>query len=326
MIATAKLQEWSTSKKHLRLPDQLIALYYALGKAFDEAGDTENAFVYISKGAQLRRGPAPFDMNGVRAHLGRLKSTFNDAFVAKHEQAGVGGEAIFILSLPRSGSTLVEQILSTAPGVTPTSEHTLLRAAAIDLGMLEPHEMAGAANYERKDWRKISQGYFDRLRRRFGPGKAYTDKTLTSFYYGGLIRTLMPDAKIVWLRRDPRDVVWSCFRSRINANQWAENISTTCEFVQAHHDICEYWTGLFGDRLIQTSYEDLAAQPDETTKRLFSHCGHERPDNWSAFYESENPVATASLAQVRAPLNAKAVGSWRRYEKHLAPIYDKHFN
>ncbi|NNE42115.1 MAG: hypothetical protein HKN14_14490 [Marinicaulis sp.] len=322
----AEIAKMVDCEKRLRAPDQLIALYYALGRAFDSADDFDNAFAYISKGARLRQGPAPFDMAGVRAYLNRLKLTFTENFIANHENEDIGGEAIFIFSPPRSGSTLIEQILTTAPGITATSEHTILRAAAIALGSMEPPEMAAVANYERKDWRKISMGYFDRLRKRFGPGKAYTDKTLINYYYGGLIRSVFPEAKIVWLKRDPRDVVWSCFRSRINANQWAENLSTTCEFIKAHHEITDYWAELFGNRLIEISYEDLAAKPEETTAALFAHCGRDRPDDWAAFYESDNPVATASLAQVRAPLNTKAVGSWRRYEKFLAPIYDQHFN
>lgn len=314
-----------TAEKRVNDRELLIAIYYALGRAFDHAGETEKAFSFISKGAALRIESAPFELAPLHAYLGRLRTTFCPEFVKKHQNGEAGKGAIFILSAPRSGSTLIEQILTTASSVTPTSEHMILRNASLELGNMEPQEMAATNDYKQSDWNKIAQGYFDGLRKRFGASKTYTDKTLINYYYAGLIRILFPAAKVVWLRRDPRDVVWSCFRSRINANQWAESLDTACGFIKAHHDACAYWAELFGDNLITLDFETLVADGDATSEKLFEHVGIERPNEWSNFYKSNNPVATASLAQVREPLNTKGVGAWKRYEKHLAPIYDKHF-
>lgn len=310
-------------EKRLSAPDQLIALYYALGRAFDHAGDTDKAFEYISKGAALRRGPQPFNMQAVSGYLDRLHATFSPEFVKQYENEGAGEGAIFILSTPRAGSTLIEQILATAPSVTPTGEHMILRHAALPVATMEPSDMQRAASFKQNDWRKMARNYFEGVRRRFGPGKAYTDKSLINFYYAGLIRILFPAARLIWLRRDPRDVVWSCFRSRINANQWAETVESTCGFVNLHNKACGRWAELFGDNMLALEYEQLVSAPDETAEKIFKHAGIEKPEAWRDFYKSDNPVATASLAQVREPLNDKGVGSWRRYEKHLAPVYDK---
>ncbi len=314
-----------TTEKRVHDRELLIAIYYALGRAFDQAGDTEKAFQYISKGAALRTGQAPFDLAPLRAYLGRLRTTFSPEFVNRHQNGDAGKGAIFVLSAPRSGSTLIEQILTTASSVTPTSEHMILRSASLALGNMEPQEMAATNDYKQNDWNKIAQAYFDGLRKRFGASKNYTDKTLINYYYAGLIRILFPAAKVIWLRRNPRDVVWSCFRSRINANQWAENLDTACGFIKAHHEACAYWADLFGDNLITVDFESLVSDGDNTSARIFDHVGIDRPEEWSDFYKSSNPVATASLAQVREPLNTKGVGAWKRYEEHLAPIYDKHF-
>lgn len=313
-------------EKRITDREQKVAIYYALGRAFDHAGEYDQAFAAISKGARLRVGQMPFDLRPLHAYFSRLRSTFTPAFIEKYKNGDAGKGVTFILSSPRSGSTLIEQILSTAPSVTATSEHTILRNAALIFGNLEPQEMAQAASFGPADWNKISQGYFDGLRRRFGASKAYTDKTLINYYYAGLIGALFPAAKLVWLRRDPRDVVWSCFRSRINANQWAENLDTACGFIKAHGEMCGYWSELLGDRCLTLDFEDLVGDSEEASRKLFEHVGIDRPDDWRDFYKSANPVATASLAQVREPLNTKGVGSWRRYEKHLAPVYDKHFN
>ncbi len=322
----ADIAEMLNVEKRLADRDQLIAICYALGRAFDHADDSDQAFAYISRGAKLRAGPAPGDLRPLQAYLDRLSSTFTPAFAEQHQNGTAGEGSIFILSAPRSGSTLIEQILSTSPSVTASGEHTILRNASLALGNLEPPEMAQVASFKSADWNKITQSYFNGLRRRFGAGKAYTDKTLINYYYAGLIRILFPAAKVIWLRRDPHDVVWSCFRSRINANRWAESLDTACGFVNTHNDICSYWAELLGERFLHLNFENLLNEPEETSRKLFDHVGIDRPDDWRDFYKSKNPVATASLAQVREPLNTKGVGSWRRYEIHLAPVYDKHFN
>lgn len=321
----ADIAEMLALENRLNTADHLIALYYALGRAFDHAGEVDKAFHYVSKGAALRNNAAPFDLRPLLGYLDRLRGSFTRTFIEQHENRGAGDGLVFILSTPRSGTTLIEQILATAPSVTPTGEHMILRNAALGLASLEPPDMARAAAFKQDDWRKIAQSYFSGIRRRFGAGKIFTDKTLINYYYAGLIRIVFPEAKIIWLRRDPRDVVWSCFRSRINANQWAQSIDTACGFVNAHHKACAYWAELFGDRLLTVEYEQFVSAPDETSMRVFDHIGIERPIEWSDFYKNDNPVATASLAQVREPLNAKGVGSWRRYEKYLAPIYDQYF-
>ncbi|WDI32448.1 sulfotransferase [Hyphococcus flavus] len=319
------IAEMLALEKRVTEPQRLMALYFALGRAFDYAGDTDNAFLYFSKGADFRKGPNPFDMRPVHAYLEGLKATFNSAFLDQHAHGDAGQEVVFILSAPRSGSTLIEQILSTAPSVTPTGEHMLLRRAALPFGGLTPPEMAKAAEYTQNDWRKISRNHLESLRKRFGPGKIYTDKSLINHYYAGLVKVLYPNARFIWMRRDPRDVAWSCYHSRLNGNPWTESIESACEFLTAHNNICSYWSELLGDNLLAVDYEDLVASPEETSAKIFQHVGIDRPDDWRDFYKSDNPVATASLAQVREPLNKKGVGSWRRYEKHLAPIYDKCF-
>ncbi|WP_375211387.1 tetratricopeptide repeat-containing sulfotransferase family protein [Hyphococcus sp.] len=306
-------------------PALAIPLCYALGRAFDHTDDIDKAFQWFSQGGAIREKATPYDIEPYLAYIERLRTTFTPELI-NHFQNDVGGENIIVvLGAPRSGSTLIEQILATTSGVTPTGEHMLFRMASLPLGSMEPPDMARAADFTNKDWRQMAQTYLLGLRKRFGPARFNTEKSMLNATYAGLMRILMPQAKFIWCDRDLKDTAWSCFRSHINANRWAQKHETCAQYLLAHQKLKDAWANAFGDAFINVSYEGLVQQPEETTQRLFDHAGVERPENWRSFYESDNPVATASLSQVRQPLNEKPVGSWRRYEKFLAPVYERYF-
>lgn len=321
----ADLREMAALAKRITQAERLVPLYYALGRTFDHIGDVDNAFQSIAAGAALRTRLSPYSVHLELAYLQRLQSTFSAELVARLQNESSNGGAIFIMAAPRSGSTLTEQILATSPSVTPTGEHTLLRLASLQLASMEPPDMARASQLKTSDWRKMAQAYLTGIRRRFGSNQVYTDKTNLNYYFIGIIRILFPAAKIIWVRRDPRDVVWSCFRSRIYANRWAQDLETCAQFILAHNRMCEHWAALCGADVATVGYEQLVSTPDQSTAALFNHVDVARPDSWQEFYRGANPVATASLAQVRQPLTSKAVGTWRRYERHLAPVYEKYF-
>ena len=312
--------------EQIKQPAQLIPLYYALGRAHDYLDQIDTAFEYYSKGAQARQTAMPYDVAPVLRYIERLGQTFSAEFINEHRNP-VGGKGLtFIIAAPRSGSTLVEQLLATADGVTPTGEHTLLRLASLSLGSMEPVDMARAKDMKLGDWRRIAQTYENGLRKRFGAAKNYTDKTMINYWYVGLISILFPEAKLVWCERDPRDVVWSCFRSHINANRWAQDLDVCARFIKAHGALCRHWKAVCGDNFTHIRYEDLVSNSDTVTANLFDHADLVRPVDWQEFHKADNAVATASLAQVRKPLNKDAIGSWRRYAKYLDPVYDRHFS
>ena len=303
--------------------DGLQAISYALARAYDKKSEIDAAFDYIEKAAAARKGPQPFNVAQIDSYLRGLREVFTPDYIKRHEVEGAGEGAVFILSLPRSGSTLLEQILSTSLSVTPTGEHAIMRSATLTLGNIDPETMARAdIEYEERDWRKLGQAYLDGLRRRFGASSVYTDKSLTNYIYAGLIRILLPQAKMIWLTRDPRDVAWSCYRHRIQGGPWTESLEATCGFIKAHTETCEYWAELVGDQILHVSYEQLIKEPDDITQKIFDHIGVDRPYAWRDFHKSADPVATNSMAQVREPLNEKGLDAWKRYEKHLKPVFD----
>jgi hypothetical protein len=304
-------------------PEQKMTLLFALGRAFDHIDDVDQAFVSYAEGAALREAITPYNSEPLLAYLERRRQVFTPELIQQFQNQSGGENFTFILSAPRSGTTLVEQILATSPRVTATGEHTLLRLATLKLGSMEPQDMANAASGKDGEWRKMAHAFQTSIRKRFGLGGHYTDKTMINYYYAGAIRILFPQAKMVWCHRDLRDTAWSCFRSRITAGNWAQTLENSVQFLQAHDRLCQHWVDQFGASIVDLSYEDLVQAPEASTADLFEKTGIARPDNWENFYAADNPVATASLAQVRKPLNAKAVGSWKRYEAHLAPVFDR---
>lgn len=320
---SADILEMERVEQAVTSTDGRLAISYALMRAYDQKGNLEKAYEYVTKASQLRKGAQGFDVTQVTQYLMALQSVFTPEYIQRHEVIGSGDGLVFILSLPRSGSTLLEQILSTSDSILPTSEHAIMRSSTLKLGNLDPNTLAAANNFEDRDWAKMGKSYVADLRRRFGASPNYTDKTLTNYIYAGVIRILFPDAKLIWLTRDQRDVAWSCYRHRIQGAPWTDSLEATCRFIKAHTSICGYWQKLWGDQLIAITYEQLINEPDETTQKLFAHVGVERPDDWFDFHKNVNPVATNSLAQVREPLNEKGLSAWRRYEKFLAPTFDR---
>jgi len=302
-----------------------ITILYALGRAYDEADEIDKAFACISEGAKRRQQLAPYDVQPQLSYMALLASTFTKQLIASLRTDNQDNQSAFIIGAPRSGSTLVEQILATSPCVAPTGEHSLLRLATARLGSMHPQEMAQAAKYPPGDWARMASTYRMNIRRRFGASQFYTDKTLINHFFAGIIAILFPQSKMIWCQRDPRDVAWSCFRSRINGNQWAQDMGNTARFILGYNKLCDHWAEILDGSLHVLSYEELVTEPEGATDALFGNLKIERPADWADFHKSANPVATASLAQIREPLNTKATGSWRRYEKHLAADYDKYF-
>lgn len=307
----------------LSQPQQLIPLFYGLGRAYDAAGDFDAAFARIEAGATLRQQVSPFNVQPQLDYYQRLAGSFSPERVTRMMNPGGGAGATFVLGAPRSGTTLIEQILATADEITATGEHMLMRVASLPLASMEPPDMERADSFSRRDWQQMAQTYLGRVRRRFNVGSGFTDKSLLNHNYAGLAACLLPEARFIWLRRDPRDVAWSCYRSRISGNQWAQSLGDCLRYLDSVERLCMHWSEVLGDRLMVLGYEDLVKEQDASSQALFDHLGLSRPSHWQDFYSRNNPVATASLAQVRQPLSAAAVGSWRRYEKQLAPVYEK---
>ena len=298
-------------------------LLFALANALERQGDIDGAFAALAEANTLHRAGLSFDIAAEEARLAAIARTFDPALFQRLRGAGdASARPIFVLGMPRSGTTLVEQILSANHEVEGLGEIDVLGRIAAGVrqadGALFP---AWAADLATDDCRKLGHSYLSGLPPT--PGKArVTDKAIANLHYVGLIHLILPNAPIVHVTRDPRDVGLSCFSTRFTAGlEYAYDLAEFARYWRACDSLMAHWRQVLpAGRVLEIAYEDLVADLDGAVRRLIAHCGL----TWDAasldFHASGRTVKTASLAQVRRPIHADSVGRWRRFERHLQPL------
>jgi len=245
-------------------------------------------------------------------------------FFEQHQDYGVSDEApIFIVGMPRSGSTLIEQILSSHPQVWGAGElldfpRLALESIAKVTGQSFPQNVGALGQQQVVD---LAQTYLKRLRGH-AEGQAFiTDKMLANFTLVGVIQLLLPDARIIHCRRDAVDTCLACFRQYFTDRQpFAYDLAELGRYYRLYDELMNHWQQVLPGRVLEVNYEDILSDQAGQTRRLLDYCKLPWDDACLDFHRSERVVKTASLAQVRSPLYKGAAGRWRHYEKHLAPL------
>lgn len=301
-------------------------LLFALGKALDARGETDRAFETLARANALHRSTFEFDITQSEKLAAAIVKRFDPALFARLEGAGAPSERpVFVVGMPRSGTTLVEQILSAHPGVHGAGEigllPTLVSRVRSPQGLGFPFwvpDLAGA------DLQRLAQAYLGGLDRQWPGDARITDKTIGNFELLGLIHLSLPNARIIHCRRDPRDVCVSCFSTRFSAgHSYAYDLGELGRYWRHYDRLMSHWRRtLPPGRIFEVDYEALVEDLDGWARRLIAHLGLPWDDACLRFYESRREVRTASFAQVRQPIYKGSVGRWRRYAKHLGPLLE----
>ncbi len=322
--------------------DRRITLYYAVGPLLERQGLFEEAFEAFSAGARLKRSILTGDMPtaqrppprpGVRAlhpaaaeqaligEAAFMKSLFTPDFIAA--QAGLGSDVqtpIFVVGMPRSGSSLIEQLLSSHAKVQGLGE-TLAFPIAVDgqfpLNSTAPH---GPDHY-----RGLADAYLAAMRDcGWTNATRFVDKLLGNYIYIGMIHLVFPKATILHAVRDPVDICLSAFRQPFgSANELSYDLAEVGRWYVLYRQMMEHWEAVLPGRVIDVDHEALVADPDARIRRLVTEaCGLSWDPACLEFYRTKRPVRTASVAQVRQPIFTTSIQRWRRYEKHLGPLLD----
>ncbi len=304
-------------------------LLYALGKAYDDLGETDRAFAAFSEGAQLTARARPWDAARFEAHVAGMIADFDRAFVDRQIPSTVQSDrAIFVTGLPRSGTTLVEQMLASHSAVKDGGELNLFRLATLPLGGFRPAVVEVAMQTLARQgvtdpWGGFAEAYLGLLDERFGTEGRIVDKTLNHTQLLGAIRLALPVAPYLWIQRDPRDVAWSCFRTRFaRGEDWSWRFEDMARYIRAVERLHDHWAELFDGDQMSVRYEDLVADPETWTPKILGWCGLPDEAGVRQFHANPRAVSTASLAQVRKPISQGAVGGWRRYERQMAPFLE----
>ncbi|HMB58780.1 MAG TPA: sulfotransferase [Xanthomonadales bacterium] len=300
-----------------------IHFRFALGKAYEDLKDYDKAWNYYHTGNQLQRQQVYHDPQEMHARHQDIFETFSAEFLSG--QSGHGCEApdpIFIVGLPRSGSTLVEQILSSHPMVEGTAELPNLSKIATTIGRYRSDGLRyplAARKLAPRDWLAYGQQYIDETRRHRVLGKPFfTDKLPNNFPQIGFAHLALPNAKIINTRRHPLDSCLGAYKQLFGKGQnFTYDIDDLADYYRAYCDMMDHWQAVLPEKVLDVHYEDTVLKLEEQVHRILDHCGLPFDEACLKFYENPRAVRTASSEQVRQPIYTGSLGKWRKYEAHL---------
>lgn len=298
-------------------------LLYASGKALDDMERTDDAFAAYAEGAALVAPLTPEASAADDALVETLVSDFDAPLVARlNAQGEASDRPIFVLGMPRSGTTLVEQILVSHPDVSGGAEINLFTAAAMPVGGLSPAAVGRFASQNPQGLRGVARAYLDMLSQRFGSEGRVVDKTLKNTRVVGLIKAALPNARFIWLQRSPGAVAWSCFRTRFARGlEWTWSLKDIARYMRAEDRLHAHWSALYPDAILTVPYEDLVSSPETWIPRIAEHVGLDVTDAMLTPHLTDRAVPSASFAQVRRPISTSSIDTWRRYQGHLKPFF-----
>jgi tetratricopeptide (TPR) repeat protein len=301
---------------------ELADLSRAAGAIADRAGRYDEAFHFFADARRL--GKLSFDMSAHRAVYQALKELFTPGFFAERRDYGHPSDRpVFIVGMPRSGTTLTEQIITSHPETAGGGEMLHISRMAERLDPDDPNGAVGRiASLTRADVRRMAEEYLELLDRVSPSARRVTDKLPHNYENLGLIALMFPNAKIVHSKRDPRDTCVSCFtNSQFRLlHPYTDNLETLGAYYREYVGLMDHWRTVLPIPTHESNYEALVGALEERSRALIEFIGLEWDPACLAFHESTRPVLTASQMQVRRPLYLNSVARWRNYEKHLGPL------
>ncbi len=301
-------------------------IHFALGKGLEDVGDYPRAFEHWLEGNALRRREVEYNETAYQRAFQAITERFDQSLLDRF--GGVGDPSpvpIFIVGMPRSGTTLVEQILASHPQVQAAGELSHLHRVASTVPDADGRVIAFPQSIARLDgdgFRRMGQAYLASLPT-LGDGKTrITDKMPTNFAYVGLLRLILPNARIIHTVRDPVDTCVSCFSRLFPAGvTFSYDLAELGCYYRWYHELMEHWrTVLPAGAMLDVVYEDVIDDLEAQARRLIDYCGLPWDDRCLRFHQTNRPIKTASNVQVRRSLYRSSLARWRRYEAYLEPL------
>ncbi len=294
------------------------SLHFALGKACDDCGLFDEAFAHYQSGnresaTRLR----PYDRPSEATRVSEILRMFTPQWLAAATPVS-SRPLVFITGMFRSGSTLIEQVLSQHPRVAAGGEIDYFHRQLAQSGMRFPGSLAdiGPGGYH-----SLGTGYLEYLDKAFPSGAIITNKRPDSFEFLGLLKALFPNARFVNTVRDPLDTCLSIYFEQLDDRvAYASDLGNIAHHWQQYRKLMQHWQGLFGPSIIDVDYDDFVVDPGRVTEQLLRFLDLEWHEGCLDFQRSRNRVRTASVRQVREPVYRKSSGRWRNYERHLEPV------
>ena len=319
----ATMQRTLAEDQHER--NRRAQLLFALGKAFEQRKEFATAFQYYAQGNALRRLEAPFDIEHFERRTARIRATFDAAFFARHCGRGHDdGAPIFIVGLPRSGSTLIEQILASHSRVEGTMELPNIINITRSLADAAPDRDGYPESIHAlspQQWADLGRRYVNETAPLRTGRPRFTDKMPNNFSHVGLIASILPRATIIDARRHPMDCCFSTFKQYFAEGQtFSYSLEDLGRYYRCYLSLMDHWDAVLPGKVLHVQYEALVREPEVNIRRLLEHCGLPFEAGCLTFNLTQRSVRTASAEQVRQPIYGSAVGHWRNFEAQLEPL------
>ena len=308
--------------------DDRFHLHFALGKALEDRGLAEASFTHYSTGNQLRRAALAYDAADIGAHVDRSIALFTpDFFAARAKFGHPAPDAIFIVGLPRAGSTLVEQILSCHPAIEGTSELPDIPIIARRLGGRKAGDEASAypdclARLDASELAALGKEYLERARiQRTTDRPLFIDKLPNNWAHVGLIRLILPNARIIDARRQPLACGFSNFKQHFARGQgFTYDLADIGAYYSDYLRLMRHMDAVQPGLVHRVIHEDLVDDPEGQVRRLLDYLGLDFDPACLAFHENKRAVRTASSEQVRRPISRDGLDQWRPFQPWLGPL------
>jgi tetratricopeptide (TPR) repeat protein len=317
-----------------------MELNFALGKAYADLKDYSRSFAHLLAGNSAKRTTITYDEPSTFALFDQIEQTFTDELIkAKTGGGDLSTSPIFIIGMPRSGTTLVEQIVASHPAVHGAGELQTLNDVTLTVhgphGNTIPYP-AFVPALDGSELRQIGAAYVAAVRKLAPSGSSaaegirleghqrVTDKMPANYYFAGLIHLALPNAKIIHTVRDPVDTCISCFSKLFNDEQdHTYDLGEIGRYYRRYEQLMAHWRRVLpAGRMLEVRYEEVVADLEKQARRILSYCDLAWDDRCLSFHQTDRPVRTASATQVRQPLYNSAVGRWRSYEQYLGSLLE----
>jgi tetratricopeptide (TPR) repeat protein len=300
-----------------------IHFRFALAKANEDRGDYDRAWHYYDTGNQRQRSKVFHDPVAMELRHEQIAEVFTRELFERHAGHGCDSTApIFIVGLPRSGSTLIEQILASHSQVEGTAELPVLMRLAYSIGRYRPDQKRypeSVADLRSKDFKAYGRQYLDEAKAYRATDRPYfTDKLPNNFSHVGLLHLILPNARIINARRHPFDSCLGGYKQLFGKGQnFTYDMADLSAYYRQYYETMRHWHRVLPGKVLDVHYEETVTDLETQVRRILAHCGLPFEEGCVRFHENTRAVRTASSEQVRRPIYSDALGYWRRYESHL---------
>ena len=309
-------------------PNELTQMHFALGKAYESKRQFDKSFEHYAEGNWQQRKQISYNAEDYKISIDELIDFFDknkNLYNAKAQSNF--DDPIFILGLPRSGSTMIEQILSSHSLIEGTQELPNILTISRDIKLIDqkkgyPNNLLGL---DQSSFDDLGKKYIDETKWARSSTPYFIDKMPNNFVHIGLIKLILPKAKIIDARRNPMDTCFSCFKQYFAKGQhFTYDLDDIARYYKDYVRLMDYWKKLFPEEIFTINYEQVIDNPNERIRDLLEFCNVKFEDNCINFHKSKRPVKTASSEQVRQPMYKTGLDYWKNYSNNLDTLL-KHF-